>query len=60
LPTAPGLGIEVDMRALRKYGTRYFVMDKKRLMLFALRDRGLKAARELDATRKRRRSQTRT
>lgn len=47
-PEAPGLGFEVDHRALRRYGTRFFVMDRKRLVWFALRDRGLKAAREID------------
>jgi L-alanine-DL-glutamate epimerase-like enolase superfamily enzyme len=56
LPTGPGLSIEVDRRALRRYGTRFFVMDRKRLVFFALRDRGLSAAREMDAARTRRRS----
>ncbi len=55
VPTGPGLGVRVDERALRRYGTRFFVMDKKRLVFFALRDRGLKAAREIDAARKKRR-----
>ncbi len=59
LPTAPGLGIDVDMKALSKYGKRYFVMDRKRLMLFALRDRGIKASREIDAARKARRAAAR-
>jgi L-alanine-DL-glutamate epimerase-like enolase superfamily enzyme len=55
LPTAPGLGIDVDDWALRRWGKRFFVMDKLRLVFFALRDRGLKAAREIDATRRARR-----
>lgn len=52
MPTAPGLGIEIDRRALRRHAKRFFKMDRKRMALFALRDRGLKAAREIDTTRK--------
>ena len=56
LPTAPGLGITVDDNALRDWGTRFFKMDKLRLTVFALLDRGLKAAKEIDASRKKRRA----
>jgi D-galactarolactone cycloisomerase len=52
LPTLPGLGFNVDWKAIRKYGKRYFVMDKKRLVWFALRDRGFKVAREIDRVRR--------
>ncbi|MDQ3958630.1 MAG: mandelate racemase/muconate lactonizing enzyme family protein [Actinomycetota bacterium] len=52
VPDKPGLGFDVDMRALRKHGKRFFVMDRKRLVLFALRDRGISAAREMDAAKK--------
>jgi L-alanine-DL-glutamate epimerase-like enolase superfamily enzyme len=52
VPDKPGLGIEIDRSALRRYGKRYFVMDRKRLIWFALRDRGLKASREIDATKR--------
>ena len=52
VPDAPGLGIEIDRGALRKHGRRYFVMDRARLVLFALRDRGLKASREIDAAKR--------
>jgi L-alanine-DL-glutamate epimerase-like enolase superfamily enzyme len=52
----PGLGIEIDRKALRKHGKRFFTMDKKRLVLFALRDRGIKAAREMDAAKRARKS----
>jgi L-alanine-DL-glutamate epimerase-like enolase superfamily enzyme len=55
VPRKPGLGIEVDFRALRRHGRRFFVMDKKRLILHALRDRGLKVAREIDRVRRARR-----
>jgi L-alanine-DL-glutamate epimerase-like enolase superfamily enzyme len=52
VPEAPGLGFTVDRRALRRHGRRFFVMDRARLAFFALRDRGLKAAREMDATKR--------
>ncbi|MDH5492107.1 MAG: mandelate racemase/muconate lactonizing enzyme family protein, partial [Myxococcales bacterium] len=55
VPSAPGLGIEIDEWALGRYGRRFFVMDKKRLVFFALRDRGLRAALEIDRHRKARR-----
>jgi D-galactarolactone cycloisomerase len=56
LPQGPGLGIEVDRRALARFGRRFFVMDKKRLVFFALRDRGVRAAREIDQARRARRA----
>jgi D-galactarolactone cycloisomerase len=52
VPDRPGLGIEINPRALRKHGKRFFKMDRKRLVFFALRDRGLKAAREMDAAKR--------
>jgi hypothetical protein len=52
VPDAPGLGITIDPKALRKHGKRFFVMDRKRLTFFALKDRGLKVAREMDATKR--------
>jgi L-alanine-DL-glutamate epimerase-like enolase superfamily enzyme len=58
VPTTPGLGVEIDHKALKRYGTRYFVMDKKRLIFFALRDRGIKAAKEIDARRRERRARS--
>ena len=54
VPDKPGLGIEIDRAALRKHGRRFFVMDRKRLVWFALRDRGLKAAREMDEAKRKR------
>ncbi|HEX2058071.1 MAG TPA: mandelate racemase/muconate lactonizing enzyme family protein [Actinomycetota bacterium] len=54
VPDKPGLGIEIDRTALRKHAKRFFVMDRKRLVWFALRDRGLRAAREMDAAKRRR------
>ncbi len=54
LPTLPGLGFEVDRRALRRYGRRFSAMDRRRLIFFTLRERGLKVAREIDRTRRER------
>jgi L-alanine-DL-glutamate epimerase-like enolase superfamily enzyme len=51
-PTAPGLGIDIDRTALRRHARRFFVMDRKRLIFFALRDRGLKASKEIDAAKR--------
>lgn len=52
VPKGPGLGIDIDTRMLRKHGKRFFVMDRARLVLFALRDRGIKASKEIDAAKK--------
>lgn len=52
VPEAPGLGIQLNARAMRKYAKRFFVMDKKRLIWFSIRDRGLKSAMEIDRVRK--------
>lgn len=52
VPTGPGLGITIDSTALRKHAKRFFKMDKKRLVLFALRDRGIKASKEMDAAKR--------
>lgn len=56
VPTGPGLGITIDPVALRRHGTRFFAMDKVRLVVHALRDRGLRASREIDAARRARRA----
>ncbi len=56
VPDRPGLGVDVDWGAVARYGTRTFVMDRKRLALFGLLDRGLAAAREIDAARRARRA----
>ena len=60
VPAGPGLGIDVDERALRKHGRRFFVMDRKRLVWFSLRDRGLSVSREIDKTRKARKAAQRS
>jgi L-alanine-DL-glutamate epimerase-like enolase superfamily enzyme len=33
-PTRSGLGIEIDRTALKRFGRRFFTMDKKRLIWF--------------------------
>ncbi len=52
VPTGPGLGITISPRALKKWGKRFFTMDRKRLVFFALRDRGVKASREIDKAKR--------
>jgi D-galactarolactone cycloisomerase len=52
VPQSPGLGFDIDRRALKRHGKRFFVMDRKRLVLFALRDRGIKASREIDRNKR--------
>lgn len=41
LPESPGLGIEIDWKSLKKYGKRFFVMTKRRLVYYMIRERGL-------------------
>jgi L-alanine-DL-glutamate epimerase-like enolase superfamily enzyme len=59
-PSSPGLGFTIDRKALRKYGKRYSVMDRKRLIWFSLRTRGLSVSWEIDRARKAKRGKTRT
>lgn len=56
LPTLPGLGFEIDMKALKRWGRRTFVMDRLRLAFFGLRDRGLRSARQINERRSARRA----
>jgi len=51
LPERPGLGFEVDQRALRRWGKRFFLATPVRVAISAVLDRGLGAARALGATR---------
>jgi L-alanine-DL-glutamate epimerase-like enolase superfamily enzyme len=53
-PTAPGLGFTIDERALRRFGKRFSVMDRKRLIWFSLRTRGIKVSKEIDRIRRER------
>lgn len=52
VPTGPGLGIAIERQVLRKHAKRFFKMDRKRLIFFALRDRGIKASKEMDAAKR--------
>lgn len=51
-PTGPGLGFEINPAVLRKYGKRFFVMDRLRLVWFSLRTRGIAVSREIDRVKK--------
>lgn len=52
VPDRPGLGVDIDRKALRRHGDRYFVIDGKRLAIRAVRERGLRGAREIDRARR--------
>jgi D-galactarolactone cycloisomerase len=56
LPVTPGLGFQINRQALRRYGERFFVMDRKRLVWFSLRQRGLSVSLEVEKARKARRN----
>ncbi len=48
----PGLGFEIDEKALRKYGKRFFKMGHKKMVLHTIFDKGIKTAKEIDYNRK--------
>ena len=52
VPDRPGLGFQISKKALKKHAKRFFVMDRKRLALYAVKDRGVKAAREMDKAKR--------
>jgi D-galactarolactone cycloisomerase len=54
VPSLPGLGIEIDEAALRRHGRRFSVMDRKRLIWFSIRTRGIKVSKEIDRARRER------
>jgi D-galactarolactone cycloisomerase len=51
-PGLPGLGFNINHKMLRKYGQRFFSMNRRKLVFFALRDRGIKASREMDKAKR--------
>lgn len=51
-PKKPGLGFEIDFKELKKYGKRFFRMGRIGLKIYAVRDKGLKTALEIDRNRK--------
>jgi hypothetical protein len=54
LPTRPGLGFEIDRRALWRYGRRFYTGTHGRVAARAVLDRGLSLARHLGALRQER------
>jgi D-galactarolactone cycloisomerase len=51
LPTAPGLGFEIDARALTRHASHFHRSTKFRLALGAIWDKGLSAAKEAGSVR---------
>ncbi len=47
VPDIPGLGIEINERALRKYGKRFYMLTPLRLAIQSIRRMGLKTTLEL-------------
>lgn len=47
IPDKPGLGFEINKRALKKYARRFFKMTPIRLVYYVIKDKGLKTAMEL-------------
>jgi D-galactarolactone cycloisomerase len=54
LPTRPGLGFEIDRRALWRYGKRFYTGTRGRVAVRAVLDRGLSLARHLGELRQQR------
>ncbi len=51
LPERPGLGFEIDRRALRRQGKRFYTATGRRVAVGAVLDRGLSEARRLGRVR---------
>lgn len=51
MPEGAGLGFEIDPRALRRFGRRFYVADKVRVAVRALRERGVREALRLKGIR---------
>lgn len=54
VPDRPGLGCEIDRRALRRFGKRFFTATPARVAVRAVLDRGIAEARQLGAVRRER------
>ena len=48
----PGLGFEIDEEKLKKYGKRTFSMNKRKLALYTIKDKGLFTALRLNSNKK--------
>lgn len=57
LPTRPGLGFEIDRRALQRHAKHFFVATPVRVAISAVLDKGLSIAKALGATRAQRLAQ---
>lgn len=51
VPQAPGLGLDIDRRALRRWGRRFYQMTPVKLAVHTVRTKGLKTALELKRKR---------
>lgn len=51
VPDRPGLGFEIDRRALRRHGRRFAVATRLRVAVGAIWDKGIRTAREIGAAR---------
>jgi len=49
---APGLGFEIDPDKLAKYGKKFFSMNKRKLMVYTIKDKGLLTALKLNSNKK--------
>lgn len=49
---APGLGFEIDPGKLRKYGQLFFHMNKRKLMVYTIKDKGLRTALKLNSNKR--------
>lgn len=49
---APGLGFDIDNDKLKRYGTHFFSMNKRKLMFYTIRDKGLLTALRLNSNKK--------
>ena len=47
IPQEPGLGVNIDERLLKKYGTRFYVATPLRVAINTIREKGLRTALEL-------------
>lgn len=49
---APGLGFEIDPEKLARYGKKFFSMNKRNLMVYTIKDKGLFTALKLNSNKK--------
>jgi hypothetical protein len=47
VPQAPGLGVQIDERLLRRHGKRFHVSTPTRVAIHTIREKGLRAALQL-------------